>query len=66
MRTSYAMMALSVTPPAREEGTEMDGAVEAGGVAVYVWGYLKRSCARLYLTVAASMAHIYEKWGDSG
>ena len=60
------MMASSVTPPAEEEGEEVDGAVEAGGAVVSVRGYLKQSCARLHLTVAASMAHIYEKWGDSG
>ena len=36
MCTSYAMMASSVTPPVEEEGVEVDGAVEAGGVAVSV------------------------------
>ena len=65
MRTSCAMMTSSVTPPA-EEGAEVDGMVEVGGAAVCIWGYLERSCARLHLTVAVSMAHIYEKWGDMG
>ena len=41
MRTSYAMMASSVTPPAEEEGAEVDGAAEAGGAAVLVRGCLK-------------------------
>ena len=59
-------MALSVTPPTEEEEAEVDGAVEARGAAVSVRGYLERSYARLHLTVVASMAHIYEKWGDSG
>ena len=36
MRTSYVMMVSSVTPPTKEEGAEVDGAVEAGGVAVSV------------------------------
>ena len=59
------MMALSVTPPA-EEGAEVDEAVEVEGAVVSVRGYLERSCTRLLLTVVASMAHIYEKWGDLG
>ena len=66
MCTSFVMMASNVTPPTEEKGAEMDGAIEVGGAAVSVWGCLERSCARLRLTVAASMAHIYEKWGDSG
>ena len=65
MRTSCAMMASSVTPAVEEEGVEVDGAVEYGGASVYIWGYLERSCAKLRLTVAASMAHINEKWGDT-
>ena len=63
--TSYAMMALSVTPLAEDEGVEVDGVVEAGGATICVWGYLSLSCAALYLTVAVSMAPITEKWGDS-
>ena len=66
MRISCAVMASSVTPPTEDEGPEVDGAVEAGGAAVCVWGYLNRSCATLYCTVAASMAHMNVKWGDSG
>ena len=36
MRTSCAMMASSVTPPAEDEGTEVDGVVEAGGATISV------------------------------
>ena len=36
MRTSYAMMALSVTLLAKDKGMEKDGAVEARGATVYV------------------------------
>ena len=61
MHTSCAMIASRVTPPAKDEGAEVDGAVEAGGAVVSVWGYLKRSCAILRLMVATSMAHIYVK-----
>ena len=43
MRTSYAMMASSVTPPVEDEGAEVEGAVEVRGVAVSVWGCLSRS-----------------------
>ena len=66
MCTSCAMMVSSVTPPVEEEGAEVDGAVGAGGAVVYDWGCLERSCAKLRLTVVASMTHIKEKWGDSG
>ena len=41
MRTSYAMMALRVIPPAEDEGTEVDGAVGDGGATVSVRGCLK-------------------------
>ena len=61
MHTSYAMIASRVTPPAEDKGAEVDGAVEARGAVVSVWGYLERSCAILRLMVAASMAHIYVK-----
>ena len=54
-------MASSVTPPTEDEEVEVDGAVEVGGAAVCVWGYLSLNCAMLRRTVAASMAHIYEK-----
>ena len=66
MCTSYVMMALSVTPSAEDEGAEEDGAVEAKGATVCVWGCLSLNCAVLRRMVVASMAHIYEKWGDSG
>ena len=61
MRTSCAMMASSVTPPTDDEGAKMDGAVEVGGDAVYVWGHLDLSCASLHQMVAASMAPIKKK-----
>ena len=57
MHTSYAMMASSVTPPTEDEGAEVDGEVEARGVVVSVRGRLDLSCASLYQTVTASMAH---------
>ena len=38
MRTSYAMMASRVTLPIEEEGVEVDGVEEAGGVAVSICG----------------------------
>ena len=61
MHTSCAMMASNVTPPAEEEGAKVDGAVEVGGAIVCIWGYLERSYAKLHFTVAAPMAHMYEK-----
>ena len=54
-------MALSVTPPVEDERVEVDGAVEARGAAVYVWGLLGLSCASLCRTVAASMVPTMEK-----
>ena len=32
------MIVSRVTPPAEEEGVEVDGGEEVGGVAIYVWG----------------------------
>ena len=61
MRTSCAMMAISVTPPVEDEGAEVDGTVQVKGVAVFVRGHLGLSCALLRLTVAASMALITVK-----
>ena len=66
MRTSYARMASRVTPPTKDEGAKVDGAVEAGGVTVSVCGRLSRSQASLRRMVAASMAHTMEKCVDSG
>ena len=65
MCASYNMMALRVTPPAEDEGEEVDGAVEARGAVMSVRGCLNRSCAALRRTVAALMAHMKVKWGDS-
>ena len=58
-------MASRVTPHAEEEEVEVDGAEEAGGVAVSVCGHLGRSWALLHLMIAASMAHMKEKCEDS-
>ena len=66
MHTSCAMMALIVTPLVEDGGVEVDGAVEAGGAVVFVRGRLERSYSTLCLMVAASMAHMNVKWGDSG
>ena len=65
MRISFAMMTSRVTPPV-EEGAEVDGAEEAGGVAVSVYGYFGESWALLCLTVTALIAHITVKQGDLG
>ena len=43
-------MVASVTPPLKKEGTEVDGAEEARGVAVSVHGHFGRSWALLHLT----------------
>ena len=61
MHTSCAMMVSRVTLPAEDEGEEVDGAVEAGGVAISVRGRLSLSCASLHQTVVASMALIIVK-----
>ena len=37
------MMAMRVTPPAKEEGAEVDGAEEAGRVAIPIRGNFCRS-----------------------
>ena len=41
MRINYAMMASNVTLRIKEEGAEVDGAIEAGGATVSVQGYLE-------------------------
>ena len=56
MLISCAMMSSKVTPPIEEEGVDVDGVVEAGGIAIP--GHLERSCASLHLTVVAFMAHM--------
>ena len=61
MHTSCATVASSVTPPAKDEGEEVDGVVEVGGVVVSIQGRLGLSCASLCQTVVASMAHITVK-----
>ena len=64
MRTSCATMASRVTPPTEEEGAEVDGAEEAGGVTILVCGHFSRSWASLRLMIAVYMAHIGEKCVD--
>ena len=61
MHTSCTMMASRVTPPIEDEGVEVDGAIEAGGVVVFVWGSLSLSYASLRLTVVAFMTFITMK-----
>ena len=61
MRISCAMMASKVTAPVENKGAEVDGMVEAGGVAIFVQGCLGLSCASLRRMVAASMAHVTTK-----
>ena len=43
MRSSYAITASKVTPPTDEEGVDVEGAEEVGGVAVFVCGCFGRS-----------------------
>ena len=43
MRTSCAMMALSVNPPTEEKGAEEDRVEEAGGVVILVCVRVGRS-----------------------
>ena len=61
MHTSCAMMASSVTLLAEGEEADVDGAVEAGGVAVSIRGHLDLSYSSLRRMVAASMALITVK-----
>ena len=62
MRSSFAMIASSVTPPLKEEEEEEEeGAEGAGGVVVLVHGCFSRSWASLRRTVTALMAHITMK-----
>ena len=58
------MIALRVTPPAKEEGVEVDGAEGVGGAADP--DHLECSYTSLHLTVAASMSPITWKWSDMG
>ena len=69
MRCSCAMMSPSDTSLEEEEGADVDGADQdraerEGGAAESVCRDLK--CALLCLTVAASMAHMIEKWVEEG
>ena len=55
------MTASRVTPPAKEEEADVDGAEDAEGVTVSVHGRFGRNWALHRRTVAASMAHITKK-----
>ena len=55
------MTALRVTPPAEEEGVEVNGAEEAGGIVVLVRGRFGRSWASFHLTDAPLMAPMTKK-----
>ena len=58
------MIVSRVTPPAEEEGAEVDGAEGVGGATDL--NRLEHSCALLHLTVVASMAYITWKWSNMG
>ena len=60
MRSSWAMMALKVTPPT-EEGATVDGAKEAGGVAISDYGHFGRIWALLHLMDSLLMAPMMVK-----
>ena len=69
MCCSYTMMSLSDTSLVEEERVDMDGAEQdgverEGGVDEFDCRDL--NCASLRLTVAASMAHMIEKWSEEG
>ena len=57
-------MSPSDTSLEEEEGADMDGAEWEGGTAESVCRDL--NCALIRLTVAASMAHMTEKWVEEG
>ena len=64
MHCSYAMMSPSDISLEEEEGADVDGAKREGGVMEFVCYDL--NCASLRLMVAASMAHMTEKWSEEG
>ena len=57
------MITLRVTPPAEEEGVEVDGAEGVGGATDL--DCLERIYASFRLTEVASMAHITWKWSET-
>ena len=61
MHSSYAMMASRVTPPTEEKGAKVDGAEEAGGGGVLVYGCFSQSWASLHLMDTPLMAPIILK-----
>ena len=64
MYCSCAMMSPSDTSLEEEEGADVDGAEREGGAAESICRDL--NCASLRLTIAASMAHLTEKWVEEG
>ena len=69
MRCSCAMMSPTDTSLVEEEGENMDGverdaAEREGGAVESICGDL--NYASLLLMVAASMAHMIEKWAEEG
>ena len=69
MRCSCAMMSPSVTSLEEEEAADVDeadrdGAEREGGAAKSDCRDL--NCASLCLMIAASMAHMTEKWSEEG
>ena len=69
MHSSCAMMSPSDTSLVEEEGENMDGverdgAEREGGAVESICGDL--NYASLLLMVAASMAHMIEKWAEEG
>ena len=69
MHCSYAMISPSDTSLDEKEGVDVDGAdrdgaEQEGGAAEFIYHDL--NYASLRLTVAASMAHMIEKWLEEG
>ena len=58
------MITSRVTPPAKEEGVEMDEAEGVGGATDS--NRLERNYTSLHLMVMASIAPITWKWSDKG
>ena len=69
MHYSYAMMSPSDTSLIEEEGADVDGAEQDGAKqegGANESDCCDLNCASLHLTVAASMAHMTEKWSEKG
>ena len=69
MRCNCAMMSPRVTSPEEEEGADVDGAKQDGveqEEGAVESNCRDLNCASLHLTIAASMAHMTEKWSEEG